>query len=135
MSRTNMRLLRYPNLLEVRMVPTKKDIAFVEYTDEKSSSAAKDVLHNYRLDEEHKIKVRVLNNHIPLCSTLCFCFIDITNLRSPLLANKVFLLAVRRALISIASITEIRVQSISCNLSSLNLLANARIVVTSRVLP
>jgi len=48
---------QYPNLLEVRIVPTKKDIAFVEYTDEKSSSAAKDALHNYRLDEEHKIKI------------------------------------------------------------------------------
>ncbi|KAF8326396.1 uncharacterized protein EI90DRAFT_3070792 [Cantharellus anzutake] len=48
---------QYPNLLEVRMVPTKKDIAFVEYTDEKSSSVAKDALHNYRLDEEHKIKI------------------------------------------------------------------------------
>lgn len=39
------------------MIPTKKDIAFVEYADEASSGTAKDALHNYRLDEEHKIKV------------------------------------------------------------------------------
>ncbi|KIK71505.1 hypothetical protein GYMLUDRAFT_148625 [Collybiopsis luxurians FD-317 M1] len=50
---------RYPNLHEVRLIPTKKDIAFVEYTDESSSTVAKDALHNYKLDGENKIKVRV----------------------------------------------------------------------------
>lgn len=49
---------RYPNLLEVRMIPTKKDIAFIEYADEASSTVAKDALHNYKLDGEQKIKVR-----------------------------------------------------------------------------
>lgn len=48
---------QYPNLYEVRLVPTKKDIAFVEYLDEASSTLAKDGLHNYRLDAEHKIKI------------------------------------------------------------------------------
>jgi hypothetical protein len=48
---------RYPNLLEVRMIPTKKDIAFVEYTDAESAGVAKDALHNYKLDGEQKIKV------------------------------------------------------------------------------
>ena len=84
---TNTYLNRYPNLLEVRIVPTKKDIAFVEYTDEKSSSAAKDALHNYRLDEEHKIKVRVLDHHVRI--DLVFLHLE---LRSPLLANKIFAL-------------------------------------------
>lgn len=51
---------RYPNLVEVRMIPTKKDIAFVEYADETSSGVAKDALHNYKLDGEHKIKVILL---------------------------------------------------------------------------
>ncbi|THV03790.1 hypothetical protein K435DRAFT_962276 [Dendrothele bispora CBS 962.96] len=32
---------QYPNLYEVRLIPTKKDIAFVEYMDEASSTAAK----------------------------------------------------------------------------------------------
>ena len=58
-------VLRYPNLYEVRLIPTKKDIAFVEYMDENSASVAKDALHNYKLDGEGKIKVR-LNNFIHL---------------------------------------------------------------------
>ena len=49
--------LRYPNLYEVRLIPTKKDIAFVEYMDEGSATVAKDALHNYKLDGENKIKV------------------------------------------------------------------------------
>ena len=50
-------LFRYPNLHEVRLIPTKKDIAFVEYMDEGSATIAKDALHNYKLDGENKIKV------------------------------------------------------------------------------
>lgn len=49
---------RYPNLHEVRLIPTKKDIAFVEFVDEGSAGVAKDALHNYKLDGENKIKVR-----------------------------------------------------------------------------
>lgn len=48
---------QYPNLHEVRLVPSKKDIAFVEYLDEGSATVAKDALHNYKLDGENKIKV------------------------------------------------------------------------------
>ena len=51
---------RYPNLHEVRLIPTKKDIAFVEFMDEGSATVAKDALHNYKLDGENKIKVRFL---------------------------------------------------------------------------
>ena len=53
----NNKLDRYPNLYEVRLIPTKKDIAFVEYLDEASATVAKDALHNYKLDGENKIKV------------------------------------------------------------------------------
>jgi len=49
---------QYPNLHEVRLVPSKKDIAFVEYLDEGSATVAKDALHNYKLDGENKVKVR-----------------------------------------------------------------------------
>jgi hypothetical protein len=52
--------VRYPNLYEVRLIPTKRDIAFVEYMDEGSAGVAKDALHNYKLDGENKIKVRFL---------------------------------------------------------------------------
>ncbi|TRM70494.1 hypothetical protein BD626DRAFT_477640 [Schizophyllum amplum] len=48
---------QYPNLHEVRMVPTKKDIAFVEYYDEAAATNAKDGLHNYKMDGENKIKI------------------------------------------------------------------------------
>ncbi|SJL06994.1 uncharacterized protein ARMOST_10336 [Armillaria ostoyae] len=33
---------QYPNLHEVRLVPSKKDIVFVEYLDKESSGVAKD---------------------------------------------------------------------------------------------
>ncbi|KIJ66541.1 hypothetical protein HYDPIDRAFT_109590 [Hydnomerulius pinastri MD-312] len=48
---------QYPNLHEVRLIPTKRDIAFVEYVDEGSAGVAKDALHNYKLDGENKIKI------------------------------------------------------------------------------
>jgi len=48
---------QYPNLYEVRLIPTKKDIAFIEYIDEASASVAKDALHNYKIDGENKIKI------------------------------------------------------------------------------
>lgn len=60
---------RYPNLHEVRLIPTKKDIAFVEYVDEGSASVAKDALHNYKLDGENKIKVRILSRSLSISLT------------------------------------------------------------------
>ncbi|QRW04206.1 RNA recognition motif protein [Ceratobasidium sp. AG-Ba] len=48
---------QYPGLSEVRMIPTKKDIAFVEFVDENTATVAKDALHNYKLDGEGKIKI------------------------------------------------------------------------------
>jgi len=48
---------QYPNLYEVRLIPTKRDIAFVEFVDEGSAGVAKDALHNYKLDGENKIKI------------------------------------------------------------------------------
>lgn len=48
---------RHPNLLEVRLIPTRRDIAFVEYTDEDSAVVAKEALHNFKIDGETKMKV------------------------------------------------------------------------------
>ncbi|ELU44215.1 RNA recognition motif domain-containing protein [Rhizoctonia solani AG-1 IA] len=45
------------------MIPTKKDIAFVEFVDEATSTVAKEALHNYKLDGENKIKVGLQTNH------------------------------------------------------------------------
>jgi hypothetical protein len=49
----------YPNLHDVRLIPGRKGIAFVEYTDEASSTVAREALHNYKVDEDHKMKVGV----------------------------------------------------------------------------
>lgn len=51
----------------MRLIPTKRDIAFVEFVDEGSAGVAKDALHNYKLDGENKIKVR-LAFPCPSCS-------------------------------------------------------------------
>lgn len=58
----------YPNLIEVRTIPGRKNIAFVEFADEQSSAVAKEALHNTRFsgaagavpatsEEGNKIKV------------------------------------------------------------------------------
>ncbi|KAG0661498.1 hypothetical protein C6P46_003910 [Rhodotorula mucilaginosa] len=58
----------YPNLIEVRTIPGRKNIAFVEFADEPSSAVAKEALHNTRFsgtagavpatsEEGNKIKV------------------------------------------------------------------------------
>lgn len=52
----------YPNLHDVRLIPGRKGIAFVEYTDEASSTVAREALHNYKIDEENKMKVKIVLN-------------------------------------------------------------------------
>jgi len=47
----------YANLHDVRMIPGRKGIAFVEFIDEGSSGVAKDALHNHKVDDDHKMKV------------------------------------------------------------------------------
>lgn len=43
--------------MEIRTIPAKKDIAFVEYTDDAAATVAKDALHNFKIDGEVKMKV------------------------------------------------------------------------------
>ncbi|KAK8858915.1 hypothetical protein IAR55_003146 [Kwoniella newhampshirensis] len=47
----------HPGLVEIRLVTTKKDIAFVEFADEAAATIAKDALHNFKIDGETKMKV------------------------------------------------------------------------------
>lgn len=47
----------HPGLVEIRTIPAKKDIAFVEFGDEASATVAKDALHNFKIDGETKMKV------------------------------------------------------------------------------
>ena len=46
-------------MTEVRLIPTRSDIAFVEYSDAASSAVAREALHNIKLDGETKMKVSV----------------------------------------------------------------------------
>jgi U2 small nuclear ribonucleoprotein B'' len=47
----------HAGLVEIRTIPAKKDIAFVEFTDDASATVAKDALHNFKIDGEVKMKV------------------------------------------------------------------------------
>lgn len=47
----------YAGLVEIRTIPAKKDIAFVEFGDETTATTAKDALHNFKIDGETKMKV------------------------------------------------------------------------------
>lgn len=47
----------HAGLVEIRTIPAKKDIAFVEYADEAAATVAKDALHNFKIDGETKMKV------------------------------------------------------------------------------
>ncbi|CAO3616951.1 unnamed protein product [Cunninghamella echinulata] len=47
----------YPGFKEVRMIPTKKSIAFVEYETDYQASLAKMELANHRIDDDHLMKV------------------------------------------------------------------------------
>ncbi|CAG8524471.1 5972_t:CDS:2 [Paraglomus occultum] len=48
---------QYPGFKEVRMIPTKKDIAFVEYDTEPQAMAAKETLADHQISPDHKIKI------------------------------------------------------------------------------
>ncbi len=47
----------HAGLVEIRTIPTKKDIAFIEYADEPTAIVAKEALHNFKIDGETKMKV------------------------------------------------------------------------------
>ena len=51
---------RYPGLSEVRTIPGRKNIAFVEFADETMSGAARDALHNTKYGEgDSALKLKV----------------------------------------------------------------------------
>lgn len=57
----------HPNLHDVRLIPGRKGIAFVEYMDEASSIVAKEALHGHSIDDTHEIKVRRISPRLPVC--------------------------------------------------------------------
>ena len=52
---------RYPNLIEVRTIPGRKNIAFVEFLDETSSGVAREALHNMKQGGADGPKLKVTN--------------------------------------------------------------------------
>jgi U2 small nuclear ribonucleoprotein B'' len=62
---TQLSLHSYANLIEVRTIPGRRNIAFVEFADEHSSSVARDALHNSKFSgttgasSEEGLKIKV----------------------------------------------------------------------------
>ena len=48
---------RFPGFKEVRLVPGRHDIAFVEFENEMQSAAAKDALQGFKITPTHAMKI------------------------------------------------------------------------------
>jgi RNA recognition motif-containing protein len=53
---------QYSGFKEVRMVPGKQDIAFVEYSNYESAQAAKDVLNGFQISPGHDMSIDFAKN-------------------------------------------------------------------------
>ncbi|CEF60903.1 U2 small nuclear ribonucleoprotein B'' [Strongyloides ratti] len=52
---------QFSGLKEIRMVPNRTDIAFVEYNTEEEATTAKKALHNFKITATHAMKVEYAN--------------------------------------------------------------------------
>ena len=48
---------RFPGFKEVRLVPGRHDIAFVEFENEMQSTAAKNALQGFKITHSHAMKI------------------------------------------------------------------------------
>ena len=48
---------QFPGFKEVRLVPNRHDIAFVEFENEMQSAAAKDALQGFKITPSHSMKI------------------------------------------------------------------------------
>lgn len=48
---------RFPGFKEVRLVPNRHDIAFVEFANEMQSAAAKEALQGFKITPTHAMKI------------------------------------------------------------------------------
>lgn len=53
----NQSYLRFPGFKEVRLVPNRHDIAFVEFANEVQSAAAKEALQGFKITPTHAMKI------------------------------------------------------------------------------
>ena len=52
-----LRSRRFPGFKEVRLVPGRHDIAFVEFENEMQSTAAKNALQGFKITHSHAMKI------------------------------------------------------------------------------
>lgn len=52
-----MYFFRFPGFKEVRLVPNRHDIAFVEFENELQSASAKDALQGFKITPTHAMKI------------------------------------------------------------------------------
>ncbi len=50
-------VLRFPGFKEVRLVPNRHDIAFVEFENELQAGAAKDALQGFKITPSYSMKI------------------------------------------------------------------------------
>jgi U2 small nuclear ribonucleoprotein B'' len=50
-------IIRFPGFKEVRLVPTKKGLAFVEFETEMQATVAMTGLNNFRVDDTHAMVI------------------------------------------------------------------------------
>lgn len=50
-------MFRFPGFKEVRLVPGRHDIAFVEFETEQQSGAAKNALQGFKITPTHAMKI------------------------------------------------------------------------------
>jgi hypothetical protein len=50
-------IFRFPGLTDIRLIPNRPDIAFIEFEDETKATAAKKALNNFKVSEKNAIRV------------------------------------------------------------------------------
>ena len=58
---------RFPGFKEVRLVPGRSDIAFVEFENDVQSGTAKDALQGFRITPSHAMKITYAKKWSPSC--------------------------------------------------------------------
>ncbi|KAK0407007.1 hypothetical protein QR680_018944 [Steinernema hermaphroditum] len=52
---------QFPGLKDIRLIPNRTDIAFIEFEDEKSATMAKQSLHNFKITPSQQMQVEYAN--------------------------------------------------------------------------
>lgn len=75
---------RFPGYKEVRLVPGRHDIAFVEFENEVQSGVAKDTLQSFKLTPTHPMKISFAKKWTTLQDNICSSyFVVLANIELP----------------------------------------------------